>query len=459
MKDAHPGKRAFRWDIFLSYSSKDRVTVQKIQRFLESFNLPDGEKLRVFRDETDIRSGDLTTELKEALRESRCLAVCCSHASIESNWVQEEISFFKEISSERPIVPLVLSDSISSVLPSSLTADTTRYSDLTDGWRLGSPKKNTRTELIRLVATASDSDFRELLPIDALRRKKIRNRSITSIAATALGVLAWPVETWIDITPEEMGIMGCDSNDAGVMLFNVAPEYASKSLFTIVRLDPSGKVASVDQEFGPHIDLRGRLLPARHFRYPECGDTRSWTGKPNGVDCMVVRATDEPIEFYDQSGGTEATGTEIYFGNAGPELISRPWNPIDDTQWQMLGYRLSPSAGIPVSSRGQDVWLGMPATEFSPSVFLRSTNGGENWSSLGDFSDVQSVRHLEIGVLIAGKFAGNLGFFLAAGESFLEYEAPKVGETLEVCGELGSNPVVRVDQSVYVRGRKLRVLL
>ena len=81
---------------------------------------------------------------------------------------------------------------------------------------------------------------------------------------------------------------------------------------------------------------------------------------------------------------------------------------------------------------------------------------------LGDVykrQDVQSVRHLEIGVMIAGKFAGNLGFFLVAGESFLEYEAPKVGETLEVCGELGSNPIVRVDQSVYVRGRKPRVLL
>ncbi len=102
---------------FISYSHKDIRWAKKLQRRLEAYNLP--TKIReqierertlpqkiypIFRDETDLLSGELKEELKRNLIASRNLIVLLSPNSakkvtgkkeeVEFNWVDFEVNYF-----------------------------------------------------------------------------------------------------------------------------------------------------------------------------------------------------------------------------------------------------------------------------------------------------------------------------------------------------------------------------
>jgi TIR domain len=98
------------YDAFISYSHHDEVAARRIQHFLERYRLPPGilparNRLRVFRDATDIRTGSLSDELNQALDASRALIVCCSSDAVKSRWVSQEIERFLERDPKRPIAP------------------------------------------------------------------------------------------------------------------------------------------------------------------------------------------------------------------------------------------------------------------------------------------------------------------------------------------------------------------
>jgi hypothetical protein len=67
-------------DAFLSHASADARVAGKVQRRMQRYRLPDGWRLRVYRDETDIAGGGLPARLRQSLAESACLVVCCSDA-------------------------------------------------------------------------------------------------------------------------------------------------------------------------------------------------------------------------------------------------------------------------------------------------------------------------------------------------------------------------------------------
>jgi tetratricopeptide (TPR) repeat protein len=94
---------------FISYSHADRRLVEWLHRALESYRVP--AKLvgqitplgpvparlgSLFRDRDELpAAGDLSTELKAALKRSMFLIVVCSPASAQSKWVNEEVRQFK----------------------------------------------------------------------------------------------------------------------------------------------------------------------------------------------------------------------------------------------------------------------------------------------------------------------------------------------------------------------------
>lgn len=88
--------KAKKYNVFISYSHKDKSYASAIQKSIETLGLPFYKKwqpnVNIFRDERKIPlSGSLTNELLTGLKESEYLIVIASKNSANSTWVKEEI--------------------------------------------------------------------------------------------------------------------------------------------------------------------------------------------------------------------------------------------------------------------------------------------------------------------------------------------------------------------------------
>lgn len=106
---------------FISYSHADRACARWLHRCLEGYRLPARlvgsetalgpvpQKLApIFKDREELgASGDLSTELQAALRDSRFLIVIASPAAAQSRWVNEEVRTFKRVHGDQRVLVLV----------------------------------------------------------------------------------------------------------------------------------------------------------------------------------------------------------------------------------------------------------------------------------------------------------------------------------------------------------------
>ena len=75
--------REYPYDAFISYRHlpADIAVAEKLQTFLERHKKKNGEKLRIFRDRTELpTSSDLGNQIQRALEDSRFLILVCSPA-------------------------------------------------------------------------------------------------------------------------------------------------------------------------------------------------------------------------------------------------------------------------------------------------------------------------------------------------------------------------------------------
>jgi guanylate kinase len=97
-----------KFDVFLSYSSTDKVRVRELSRALKSLGL------RVFLDEEQLSVGDsLYATLSNALTASDYVVFCVSKASIASGWVEREVSgtlAAQVASKSKRLLPVLLED-------------------------------------------------------------------------------------------------------------------------------------------------------------------------------------------------------------------------------------------------------------------------------------------------------------------------------------------------------------
>src|ERR1044071_1243127 len=80
----------FKYDVFLSHSSKDKTVVRSIAERLRA------DKLRVWFDEWVLKPGDnLPKKLDDGLEDSRVLVLCVSANAFGSDWAQLESHTFR----------------------------------------------------------------------------------------------------------------------------------------------------------------------------------------------------------------------------------------------------------------------------------------------------------------------------------------------------------------------------
>src|SRR5215212_7417128 len=98
----------FKYDVFLSHSSKDKANVRAFAERLRA----DG--LRVWLDEWEIRPGDsIPAKIEEGLEHSRVLVLCMSTHAFGSDWAQLESGTFRfrdPLNKERRFIPLRLDE-------------------------------------------------------------------------------------------------------------------------------------------------------------------------------------------------------------------------------------------------------------------------------------------------------------------------------------------------------------
>lgn len=442
------------WDAFVSYSSKDAVAIGRMQRFIERYRLPDRRRLRVYRDETDIAGGELPEQLRAALASCRHLIVGCSPAGSASGWVAREIEAFRELAPGRPVIPVLIEGTPPDNLPVPIRASELRHCDLRAGWRFGRPRGATRVELVRVVAQVSGQEFRMLLPLDEQRRRRASWGSGLLALLVLLVAILFPVKGWKDVTPAGAAIFGCDTLDDGIVLYSMNPPPSVKNIVTVHR-NALGSAARHDGRL-EDIVPRSRLLPGGVSRalQARCGGSPdSWSGEPQSGLCIHVRkSSEEEVTFADAQGGGTAPATELAVGDRAT-TVDRIWADIDRRRWQEYGRSIVPSAGLPVSVAGGDIWLGFPRGDFTRGGLWHYApeGSGEGWKAVRGLSDVQSVRHLRIGLLVAARQGNEFGFFLRNGEDFVPFAAPGKGDQMEACGEVDGEPVLRIDRKVYRR--------
>ena len=120
----------FEYGAFISYrhAPYDKWIVKRLHRRLERYRIPcalvkagDPPRVqRIFRDQDELRAGDLTEEIREALRKSRYLIVVCSRQTPESPWVAREIEMFKALGRCDSILPLLIEGEPSEAMPPQL---------------------------------------------------------------------------------------------------------------------------------------------------------------------------------------------------------------------------------------------------------------------------------------------------------------------------------------------------
>jgi len=98
----------FKFDVFLSHSTKDKAMVRPLAERLRE----DG--LNVWFDEWMVKPGDsIARKIEEGLENSRVLVLCMSANAFGSDWAQLEAGTFRfrdPLNKERRFIPLRLDD-------------------------------------------------------------------------------------------------------------------------------------------------------------------------------------------------------------------------------------------------------------------------------------------------------------------------------------------------------------
>ena len=107
-KPAEHGGTRFEYDVFLSYSSKDKKTVHALAKRLKK----DG--LGVWLDAWVIQPGDpIGLKIQHGVEKSRTLLMCMSPAYFESEWGKLEhhsLPFRDPTNAQRRFIPLLIED-------------------------------------------------------------------------------------------------------------------------------------------------------------------------------------------------------------------------------------------------------------------------------------------------------------------------------------------------------------
>lgn len=173
-----------KYDAFISYrhAPTDIAVSEQIHKRLENIRVPrsirksSGKKKieRVFRDQEELTvSSSLSEEILTALDESEYLIVICSPRTPESEWVENEVSYFIKTHGRERILPVIIEGEPKDSFPRPLLFEERREMDVRG-----------ENYVYETIAEPFAADYRAP---DEKTRKQIIKRDILRLAAPILG--------------------------------------------------------------------------------------------------------------------------------------------------------------------------------------------------------------------------------------------------------------------------------
>jgi len=442
--------------------------------------------LKVYLDQTDIRSGSLSRELNGALSDARALVVCCSPAARTSAWVGREIDAFMGAEEDRRVAAVLLSGTPEQAMPARLEELELRVHDLRRGWWFGLLRRKARDELLRLVALIADVPLRDLIPWDKRLRRQRALTSACVMLALVGAVLVYPVQTWeyVNVALEKLRpgprtILGAEVVDGSVVLLTRYEHCRDGGCVFHTSIDSvteNGVVTNVPYAtYRPrHHLVHARVAPAGVLAHTRAAfhltDQNMWIAEPVPNDLIAIRPLHPPWQTPDDDTPWPAGQSEvlIHRGNrtesAEVEGLYAEWEP--KSQPQFYGEPALPSAGFSIAWGADEIWLG------SSTGLWRTVNGGKTWEQQHEFSSVTSVfldpdggdRHVLVSEMAPVASLGGppaprevrLVERRAGQKEWGAFSAPPFGSHSEVefCGVLrDGNLIIRVDTRLYRQQR------
>lgn len=176
---------------FLSYSHVDNRFAAKLHNWLETYRIPKHALPKttfsrrtlspIFRDRAEMpASSSLDQEVRDALTASDALLVLCSPEARASRWVNEEISLFREIHPDRPIIAAIFRGEPAESFPPALLASSCQQNSVEpiaadfrpghDGYKLARLKivaGLTRIPLDRIIQRDAQRQVRRVMLVTA----------------------------------------------------------------------------------------------------------------------------------------------------------------------------------------------------------------------------------------------------------------------------------------------------
>lgn len=483
-----PSEQTPQYDAFITYSHVDTRRAARAQRFLEGYRLPPEphrprRRLKVYLDQTDIRAGSLTEELKIALANSQALVVCCSPSAAASSWVTAEINEFSTINAGNPIVALLLSGDPAEAIPQPLRDLELRFSDLRHGWWFGILRPKAREELVRLIAVIAALDLRTLIP---WHRRRMRQRLATFVCTGFLvltATLLYPISLW-----EKLAVLPRHP----ILPEFVYGEVSGNDLVLVSRhrgvggqggrdygqthssaLDPKSDPKRTEKY---HLNRRlvnwrvadPNLLERATTMIKLVSSNDIWIGEPIPGSFVIVQLDEARIpedEYSDPPRGSSL----VYVYHNQQTRSARADGLFPEWQWgNRVEAHFIPPDGLPIAWVGTDIWIGnRQRSDGGPGGLWHSLNIGETWSAETGFKSVNSIL-LDPSTpgrvlvaegpgdvnpnLIAPRYQARIIERKPGDETWFSFSGPPYGSSsqIDLCGFLPDGTlVVRVDQAVY----------
>ena len=224
---------AYQYDAFISYRHRpvDQSIAVALQNRLERIKGPDGKKLKIFRDKTDLPiSGDLSDGIQEALETSRFLIVVCSPEYRNSKWCMAELLQFRQRcgNSNDRILPVLVEGEPEDSFPAELFWEEERFpgpdgteqirrveleplgADVRGDTSLGRLWK-LRTEYLRLASRILGKSFDELYQRDKRKQRWIWGSVITAVILGLTGFSLYNMHMRDRIQTEHQAMLAKES--------------------------------------------------------------------------------------------------------------------------------------------------------------------------------------------------------------------------------------------------------
>lgn len=193
-------QKEFEYYAFISYSHSDEKWSKWIQRRLETYRFPSALRKKnnelpkkifpIFRDQTDLTSGDLWDKLKQQLEESAYLIVVCSPNSAKSEYVNSEVEYYCSLGRTNRIIPVIV-DGIPNAEDSTMECFCPALRNMGEKELLGVSigELGKQKALLRMVATMMHLRFDVLVKRERARTRKRIAWSAAAFCAIAISIL------------------------------------------------------------------------------------------------------------------------------------------------------------------------------------------------------------------------------------------------------------------------------